>query len=97
MRVLAFDAYVAEERFRALGVERAGPRTRSTPAPTSSRSTCRYARPRLARRDAFPQMMEGVRIINVARGKLVVEEALREALDSGRVAGAASTYSATGP
>ena len=34
-------------------------------------------------------MKEGVRVINVARGKLIVEEALREALDSGKVAGAA--------
>ena len=42
MHVVAFDAYVAEERFRELGVERAETlRRRSTPRPTSSRSTCR--------------------------------------------------------
>jgi D-3-phosphoglycerate dehydrogenase len=91
MRVLAYDAYVAEERFRELGVERA--------------STCDevYARadfltihlPVTAETEdwldaeAFAKMKKGVRIINVARGKLVVEDALREALDSGRVAGAA--------
>ena len=34
-------------------------------------------------------MKDGVRIMNVARGKLLVEDALREALDSGKVAGAA--------
>ena len=34
-------------------------------------------------------MRDGVRVINVARGKLMDEEALREALDSGKVAGAA--------
>ena len=39
--------------------------------------------------EAFAKMREGVRVINVARGKLMVEEALREALDSGKVAGAA--------
>ena len=34
-------------------------------------------------------MRDGVRVINVARGKLMDEEALRAALDSGKVAGAA--------
>ena len=34
-------------------------------------------------------MKDGVRIINVARGLLLVEDALRAALDSGKVAGAA--------
>src|SRR5919108_186442 len=38
---------------------------------------------------ALAKMKDGVRIINVARGMLVVEDALREALDSGKVAGAA--------
>jgi D-3-phosphoglycerate dehydrogenase len=91
MHVVAFDAYVAGERFRELGVERAA---------TSEEL---YARadfitihlPMTAETEnwldasAFSKMREGVRVINVARGKLVVEDALREALDSGRVAGAA--------
>jgi D-3-phosphoglycerate dehydrogenase len=34
-------------------------------------------------------MKDGVRVINVARGKLMVEDDLRQALDSGKVAGAA--------
>jgi D-3-phosphoglycerate dehydrogenase / 2-oxoglutarate reductase len=38
---------------------------------------------------AFSKMRGGVRVINVARGGLMVEEDLKEALDSGRVAGAA--------
>jgi D-3-phosphoglycerate dehydrogenase len=91
MRVLAFDAYVAEERFRALGVERA------------ESSDELYARADFLTihlpvtpetenwldADAFAKMKRGIRIINVARGKLIVEEALRDALDSGQVAGAA--------
>jgi D-3-phosphoglycerate dehydrogenase len=39
--------------------------------------------------EAFAKMKDGVRIINVARGQLVVEDDLRAALDSGKVAGAA--------
>jgi D-3-phosphoglycerate dehydrogenase / 2-oxoglutarate reductase len=91
MRVLAFDAYVAEERFRALGVERAASSddlygradflTIHLPITAETENFLDAA--------AFAKMKEGVRIINVARGKLIVEEALREALDSGRVAGAA--------
>jgi D-3-phosphoglycerate dehydrogenase len=91
MRVLAFDAYVAEERFRALGVERA------------ESSDELYARADFLTihlpvtpetenwldADSFAKMKRGIRIINVARGKLIVEDALREALDSGQVAGAA--------
>ena len=34
-------------------------------------------------------MKDGVRVINVARGGLLVEEALKDAIDSGKVAGAA--------
>ena len=39
--------------------------------------------------EAFAKMKDGVRVINVARGKLLVEADLRDALDSGKVAGAA--------
>jgi D-3-phosphoglycerate dehydrogenase / 2-oxoglutarate reductase len=91
MRVLAFDAYVGEERFRSLGVERA-----ESSAEVYARADFLTIHLPVTPEtenwldaDAFAQMKEGVRIINVARGKLIVEEALREALDSGRVAGAA--------
>ena len=39
--------------------------------------------------EAFAQMKDGVRVINCARGELLVDEALKDALDSGKVAGAA--------
>ncbi len=42
----------------------------------------------LISREAIAKMKPGVRIINAARGKLIDDEALLEALDSGQVAGA---------
>src|ERR671919_2319351 len=91
MHVVAFDAYVGEDRFRELGVERA------------DSSAELYARAdfitihlpvtpeteNFLDAGAFAKMKDGVRIINVARGQLIVEEDLRAALDSGKVAGAA--------
>jgi D-3-phosphoglycerate dehydrogenase len=42
----------------------------------------------LLSKDAFSKMKPGIRIVNAARGELVDEEALLQALESGRVAGA---------
>jgi D-3-phosphoglycerate dehydrogenase len=39
--------------------------------------------------EAFAKMKDGVRVLNVARGPLVDDQALQDALDSGKVAGAA--------
>jgi len=46
---------------------------------------------------AFAQMREGVRILNVARGGLIDDAALKHALDSGKVAGAALDVFPTEP
>ena len=91
MRVIAFDAYLAEERFRDLGVERASRVdqiyavadfvTLHLPKNQETEGWLNAA--------AFAQMKDGVRILNVARGPLVVEADLQAALDSGKVAGAA--------
>jgi D-3-phosphoglycerate dehydrogenase len=91
MRVLAFDAFVAEERFRELGAERADsaeqvyaesdfltihlPKTPETEGWLNA--------------EAFAKMKDGIRILNVARGPLVVDADLQAALDSGKVGGAA--------
>jgi D-3-phosphoglycerate dehydrogenase len=91
MRVLAYDPYVAAERFRELGAERvetpeevyaaADFLTLHSPLTAETRGSLDAA--------AFAAMRRGVRIVNAARGPLVDEEALLEALRSGQVAGAA--------
>ncbi len=91
MRVLAFDAYVAEERFSDLGVERAD----SSDQVYAEADFITVHLPKTPETEnwldaaAFAKMKDGVRILNVARGPLVVDEDLQAALDSGKVAGAA--------
>ena len=91
MRVIAFDLYVAEDRFRELGVERAA----SSDELYSAADFVTIHLPKTPETEnwlnaeAFAKMKEGVRVLNVARGALMVEDDLKAALDSGKVAGAA--------
>jgi D-3-phosphoglycerate dehydrogenase len=91
MRVVAYDAYVAEERFRELGVDRA--ETSDDLYAVADFVTIHLPKTQETEgwldEEAFSKMKDGVRVLNVARGPLLVEDALREALDSGKVAGAA--------
>ena len=91
MRVVAYDPFVAPERFRELGVERvegvegvyaaAEFLTLHLPLTPETRGSIGS--------EAFAKMRDGVYLINAARGELVDEAALVEALRSGKVAGAA--------
>lgn len=99
MHVVAFDAYMAEERFGELGVERAA----SAEEVYAVADFLTVHLPKNAETEdfldakAFAAMKDGVRILNVARGPLVVDEALKDALDSGKVAGAALDVFRTEP
>ncbi len=91
MRVLAFDPFVSAERYRELGVDKADgvedvyaqadfitvhlPKTPETEGFLDA--------------SAFAKMRDGVRVLNVARGGLIDDAALKDALDSGKVGGAA--------
>ncbi len=90
MKVVAFDPFLSPERAKAIGVEkveldellrRADFISLHTPLTDQTRNVLDKA--------AFAKCKKGVRIINCARGGLVVEEDLKHALDSGQVAGAA--------
>ncbi len=90
MKVVAFDPFLSPERALALGVEkveldellrRADFITLHTPLTDKTRG--------IISRDALSQCRKGVRIVNCARGGLVDEVALYEAIKSGHVAGAA--------
>ena len=89
MKVIAYDPFLSESRASELGVEkveldelyaRADFITLHTPMTDKTRN--------MINADALAQMKKGVRIINCARGGLIVEADLIEALKSGKVAGA---------
>jgi D-3-phosphoglycerate dehydrogenase len=91
MRVIAFDPYVAAERYRELGVDKAA-------SPDEVYAEADFLTLHLPKTpategwlnaDVLARCKDGVRVLNVARGPLVVDEDLQAALDSGKVAGAA--------
>ncbi|MFL5946446.1 MAG: phosphoglycerate dehydrogenase [Gaiellaceae bacterium] len=91
MRVVAYDPFVAPERFRELGVERL--ETQDEVFSVAEFLTLHLPLTDETRRaidaDAFGRMRDGVRIVNAARGELLDEDALLDALRAGKVAGAA--------
>lgn len=91
MRVMGYDPFLSPERALDIGVKKveldelfanADFISLHTPLTDQTRNIIDAA--------AIAQMKDGVRIINCARGGLVDEEALRAALESGKVAGAAT-------
>ena len=90
MRVVGNDPFVTPQIARDLGVELAG---LSDLCRQSDYITIHVSltpnTDKLLGREAFAQMKTGVRIVNCARGELLDEAALCEALESGKVAGAA--------
>jgi D-3-phosphoglycerate dehydrogenase len=90
MRVLAHDPYVAEERIRSLGAEPvdfegllATSDFITVHVPMTATTKGMISAPQ------FALMKDGVRLLNVARGGIIDEAALAEAVKSGKVAGAA--------
>ena len=90
MKVVAYDPFLTPERAVELGVEkveldellrRADFISLHTPLTDQTRN--------ILSREALAKTKAGVRIVNCARGGLIDETALKDALDSGHVAGAA--------
>ena len=90
MVVTAYDPFVAAERYRELGVERAA-------SPEDLYKTADFITIHLPKTDetvnyvngaAIAKMKDGVRIVNCARGELIDLTALGEAVEAGKVAGA---------
>jgi D-3-phosphoglycerate dehydrogenase len=90
MRILASDPYVTSQTAADLDVELVElPRLLSDSDYISLHLAATPETKGLLSADAFAQMKHGVRIVNCARGELIDEAALFEAMQSGKVAGAA--------
>ena len=98
MKVVAFDPFLSPERAVELGIEkvelddllkRADFITLHTPLTDQTRN--------ILSKENLARCKKGVRIVNCARGGLIDEVALKEALDSGHVAGAALDVFQTEP
>ena len=98
MKVIAFDPFLTPERAIEIGVEkvdldallaRADFITLHTPLTDETRN--------ILSAENLAKTKRGVRIVNCARGGLIDEAALAEALDSGQVAGAALDVFQTEP
>jgi len=90
MRVIAFDPFLSAERADEIGVEKVDLDTLLKRADIITLHTPMTAQTKnILSAEAIAKTKKGVRIINCARGGLVDEAALRAALDSGHVAGAA--------
>jgi D-3-phosphoglycerate dehydrogenase len=90
MKVLAFDPFISTEKAKQLGIELADLETiykRSDFITLHTPKTKETAN--LINKDTIAKMKDGVRIINCARGGIVNEADLFEALKSGKIAGAA--------
>ncbi|HXY44124.1 MAG TPA: phosphoglycerate dehydrogenase [Acidimicrobiales bacterium] len=98
MRLVAHDPYVSEERARKMGVELLGledlvaqsdfltihlPKNKETAG--------------LLGKELLAKAKPGIRIVNAARGGVLDEEALADAIESGHVGGAALDVFATEP
>ena len=98
MKVIAYDPFLSEERAAKMGVTKVELDellaksdfiTFHVPLTDKTRN--------ILSREAIAKLKPGVRIVNCARGGLVDEEALAEALQDGRVAGAAFDVFAVEP
>jgi D-3-phosphoglycerate dehydrogenase len=98
MKVIAYDPYLSPERALDLGVEKVDLDTLFARADFISLHTPLTDKTRnIINAASLAKTRKGIRIINCARGGLVDEQALRAALDSGHVGGAAFDVFSTEP
>lgn len=90
MNVIAFDPFLTEERAVELGVKKVELDALFAQSDFITLHVPKNEKTKnIINKDSIAKMKDGVRIINCARGGLIVEEDLKAALDSGKVAGAA--------
>jgi D-3-phosphoglycerate dehydrogenase / 2-oxoglutarate reductase len=98
MKLLAFDPYVSADRARSMGVELRSLEDLFVQSDFVTIHTPKTAETTgLVGRDLLAKAKPGIRIVNTARGGIVDEDALADAIRGGTVAGAALDVFATEP
>lgn len=98
MRIIAHDPYVAPERARQMSIEIVELDDLLAQADFITLHVAKTPETvGLLNADRLAKTKQGVRIINVARGGLIDEQALADAIDAGQVAGAALDVFAAEP
>ena len=98
MKVIACDPFVPEDVFRKAGVERVElAQLMATSDYISIHTPLTPETRHLFNRETFGRMKRGAYVVNTARGPIIDEAALAEALDSGQIAGAALDVMAQEP
>ncbi len=98
MRLIAYDPYVSAERARNMGVE-----LKSLEELVAEADFITIHLPKTAEtagligRDVLAKAKPGLRVVNAARGGILDEEALADAISSGQLSGAALDVFATEP
>jgi len=90
MRIFAHDPYVTAQIAKDLGIQLVSlPDLYKNSDYITVHVSLTPETDKFLNKEAFAQMKRGVRIVNCARGELLDEGALKEAIESGQVAGAA--------
>lgn len=90
MKVLAYDPFLTPARAEEMGVTKVELDELFANADFITLHVPKNEKTKgIINKDSIAKMKKGVRIINAARGGLIIEEDLKVALDSGHVAGAA--------
>jgi D-3-phosphoglycerate dehydrogenase len=98
MKVIAYDPLLTVERAREMGVKMVNLDELYAQADfITFHVTMNQATKGMLNKDAIAKMKKGVRIINCARGGIMVEEDVKAGLDSGHIAGFACDVYVTEP
>jgi D-3-phosphoglycerate dehydrogenase / 2-oxoglutarate reductase len=98
MRIIASDPYVSSQTAADLGIQLVDlPTLYAESDYVTLHVALTHETEGMLNDSTFPKMKKGVRIVNCARGELVDADALRKALESGQVGGAALDVFQTEP
>ncbi len=90
MKVIAFDPGLTIERAKKIGVEKVELCDLYKRADIITYHVAGLSAMKMLNKDAINSMKDGVRIVNCARGKVAIEQDVKDAIESGKIVGYAT-------